>query len=71
MENKTYRIAVKWKHHRRASASQEERGKLAALNALSNGKSHQQAAQACVEAMFAGRTLLFDDFTVMIDGQPA
>lgn len=69
MDNHTPQISIQWRHHRRASLKQQERGKQAALAALSAGRSSQEAACALIDAMFAGRRMLFADFRVLIDGQ--
>jgi hypothetical protein len=70
MEKQNPLILVSWKHrHRRASLKQEERGRQAALEALSSGKSPREAACALVNTMFAGRQMIFSNVKIMIDDQ--
>jgi hypothetical protein len=70
MDNQNHQIIVRWKHHhRRASLKQEEKGRQAAIDALSSGKSPREAACALVNTMFAGRQMIFSNVKIMIDDQ--
>lgn len=64
-----HNVEVIWKQRRLRSETQMRQGRMAALQALEDGKSPREAAQACIKAMYDGRWPLFDGFVIMIDGQ--
>lgn len=70
MDSQGHQILVRWKHHhRRASLKQEERGRQAAIEALSAGKTPREAACALLNTMFAGRQMIFSNVKILIDDQ--
>jgi len=64
-----HQIEIVWKHRRLRSDAQMEQGRAAALQALKDGKSRREAAQAFIQTMYEGRWPLFDGFFVIIDGE--
>ena len=69
-DDQPLQVIIEWKHGlRRVTSSQEELGRLAALNALSLGKSRWESAQTAINVMLEGRTLLFGGVTITIEGE--